>query len=267
MPCTSVFLSETEHALSRYTSSHSGLPRARAALPPLRRYWGSHNLGHLRLGFCPCCSARGPRRRDLRDAGVPRALCATILVAAFSFVEVWTCTLGAATRGGARAWCFSRELRSGVVVVQPEARDCQESSLSSSCGASARNCARLVSVCWCGEKAGQILAYVNWGFYTGAEVRRDGTRWKNVFRAYIPGCQPYQLTIIRISLKRRTTRPYSIPPRCHIPHPHLPVPQRSTRCPSRHLRPSHGPARSRAPRRCSTAYRLASRSSRRGACC
>ena len=72
----------------------------------------------------------------------------------------------------------------------------------------------------------------------------------------------------RVSLwEPRATRPYSILPLYHIPHPQLPVPQRSARSPSRHLRPSRGPDRSRAPRHCSTAYRLASHSSRRGACC
>ena len=66
---------------------------------------------------------------DLRDC---RAQSATIFVAAFGFVEGWTCTLGA-SRIGARSCFLSREPRAGVVAVQSEAIDCQESSLSSSC--------------------------------------------------------------------------------------------------------------------------------------
>ena len=194
--------------------------------------WGSHLLGHLRLGFCPCSSARGPRRqRHVRRAisAMPCPEChrprRRLRLHRRMEVHAWR---------GHSCWrpCllfFSREPLAGVVAVQPEARDCQESSLSSSCVASARNRARLVPVCWCGAKAGQILVDVNWGFHTRAEVRRDGTRWKNVSRASIPECR--HTTLIWISLERRATRPYFIPPRCHIPHPHLSVPQRSTRLP------------------------------------
>ena len=64
----------------------------------------------------------------------------------------------------------------------------------------------------------------------------------------------------------QTTRDPALLDTAPLPYPALPSVLPAT-LDSSPLRPSRGPARSRGPRHFSTAYRLASRSSRRGACC
>jgi hypothetical protein len=143
-----------------WSSSH--LPRARAPLP---RLGIDVNVGAdiSALAFALALRPGGRATCDLRDAGIP-CLCATILVAAFGFVEGWTCTLGAATRAGARAW-FLVGSRARVLWQFSQRQETAKSPACHSRVASAWNCARLVPVCWCGANAGQILVYVIWGFH------------------------------------------------------------------------------------------------------
>ena len=101
-----------------WSSSH--LPRGRAPLPPLSaaaQVISGQSSSRtsppwlLPLLFGPGAEASTPLRSPQCHA-----LCATILVAAFGFIDGWKCTLGAATRAGSRAWFSSREPRAGVVV-------------------------------------------------------------------------------------------------------------------------------------------------------
>ena len=102
--------------------------------------------------------------------------------------------------------------------------DCQESSLSSSCVASARNCARLVSVCRFCAKAGQLLVYVNWGFpYRGRGEMRWYPMEERVSRLY-----SWVSTYYAHSDLTRTTRNPALLHTAPLPYPAPPSVRHAT---------------------------------------